>query len=66
MVRISQAAADDRAAAQNWVHAFNLLVAAEMQLNGGDRVKAVASVARKEPAIHEHYLRATNGDSAAY
>jgi|GEM_PF-2366405 len=51
---------------RSFVHAFNLLVSAQMQLNGGDRQAAIAWVARREPALHALYLRASNPTSGAF
>jgi len=52
--------------ARNYIHSFNLLVSAQMQLNGGDRQRAIKTVAAREPAMHALYLRATNPASAAF
>ena len=52
---------------QKIIHSFNLLVAAQLQISGGgDRQKAIKAVARKEPALHALYLRASNPTSAAF
>lgn len=58
--RSSNSAADDA------ISAFGSLVSAETRINGGNRGKAIATVARREPELHEQYLRATNPSFAAY
>ena len=47
----------------NAVADFGALVRAEMQHNGGDRIKATNSVARQNPDAHKAYLLATNPKS---
>jgi len=38
-------------------HAFDLLVCAAMQRNGGNRQRAIRTVARREPGLYAEYLK---------
>jgi len=48
-----------RSAREDYIQAFEILVASEMK-RGADRRTACATVARNEPFIFKNYLRATN------
>ena len=62
----NRGAAVSQVDAQAFVQTFNTLVKAEMTRSGCSRRDAAARVARREPALHEKYVRATNRTSAAY